>query len=912
LCILEEGDCPEACEGVVKKAEDKKQDETKDEDNEKKSGKLTVSVDDYSSAVKSIPSAGVVTVNDINFSSDEEVTVYGVTFETAGMTSNKDVKSIWFEQNSRRIGSKASIQSDGTAEVNFNGDGMTVKKNETVKLKMELASWATAGGEISFKIVDIKSSAKSSKIGTDTTTTLRTTTYEVATAKFEALDTNSGTIYKLGERDSFELARFTLENDSPKKDDKDIAIKDITLKNNGSADIKALSKVKVTVNSEDVSDDYSIDGKSITINLNDTIPAGKKKTYIVYANIDYVDGQEDYYQFSLNKDSDLNVEEVKSEFSTKVVATGNFARFDVRGGKFNMASTSNVSSVDAGRSYNDVVVAEGTITATAAATIDDGTNGSIEIGGKNFEGLKNLKFEVNNSTCTLDIVATGANSIARCESQISLKNGVNKVRVLANLQNDQNSGGVTKITINAINGDSFKGQGSYDSNDENFTASNEIKGSISVANINIKDANFNIVNTTKSSEVKIVATTSNTVDLFAGELRNNQNATVNVNSIIISGSYNTGELQAKESLDIELFVNGKPVDQVEFTAWKEKKTFNGLGIKLAAGEKADIELKLHPTTVAIDGRSYPEIEFYLSAEGNDDNSNTVTANEVYANTLKVTSKGTATVSTDNGVSNSVFGKNDTDAAIAQWTVTVKNEELTLKKIVLTGTITDKLIKGLRISYDNGSVDGTFKAGTTGLVFDDISTQLKPGSYTFRAIANVGYIKDNSINLSGVSMDFEGVGEVTGAQTLSYTHKVIPVLPSISLVKADKESSKVMTFKITNTSDEETLTISGFTINGKTNSIQLWNKTPKTIQIKNTANNVQIFDGSSMKETVSIAPNKSIELVIMTADGDSFVKDESVRATLNAITFTTDDGEFTVESTMSNVAKWTDLDVSYTL
>ena len=68
----------------------------------------------------------------------------------------------------------------------------------------------------------------------------------------------------------------------------------------------------------------------------------------------------------------------------------------------------------------------------------------------------------------------------------------------------------------------------------------------------------------------------------------------------------------------------------------------------------------------------------------------------------------------------------------------------------------------------------------------------------------------------------------------------------------------------------------------------------------------------MTETVSIAPNKSIELVVMTKDGASIAKDTSVRATLQAITFTTDDGDFAVDSKMSNVAKWTDLDVSYTL
>ena len=156
------------------------------------------------------------------------------------------------------------------------------------------------------------------------------------------------------------------------------------------------------------------------------------------------------------------------------------------------------------------------------------------------------------------------------------------------------------------------------------------------------------------------------------------------------------------------------------------------------------------------------------------------------------------------------------------------------------------------------------------------------------------------------MDFEGVGEVTGAQTLSYTHKVIPVLPSISLVKADKESAKAMTFKITNTSDEDTLSLKAFDV--------AITAPTSTYVIKNTANNKIIWDGSSATEEVSIAPNKSVELSIMSNGtfGNSSDGKWSVRAILNNITFTTDDGDFLVDSTMSNVAKWTDLDVSYTL
>ena len=85
MCILEEGDCPEACEGVVKKAEDKKQDETKDDNNEVKSGSLTVSFEE-SDTKKDVPSNGTVIIDTLNFKANEDVTVRSITIATDGMT----------------------------------------------------------------------------------------------------------------------------------------------------------------------------------------------------------------------------------------------------------------------------------------------------------------------------------------------------------------------------------------------------------------------------------------------------------------------------------------------------------------------------------------------------------------------------------------------------------------------------------------------------------------------------------------------------------------------------------------------------------------------------------------------------------------------------------------------------------
>jgi hypothetical protein len=74
---------------------------------------------------------------------------------------------------------------------------------------------------------------------------------------------------------------------------------------------------------------------------------------------------------------------------------------------------------------------------------------------------------------------------------------------------------------------------------------------------------------------------------------------------------------------------------------------------------------------------------YISAEGNDSNSNTVKANPIYATTYSITTVGKVIPSSSSKVSNSVFAKSTTNNEVTQWTVVVKDEEMSLKEIELT-------------------------------------------------------------------------------------------------------------------------------------------------------------------------------------------------------------------------------------
>jgi len=515
--------------------------------------------------------------------------------------------------------------------------------------------------------------------------------------------------------------------------------------------------------------------------------------------------------------------------------------------------------------------------------------------------LKDIKLEIGNSTYTAKITTTGANSEAIVEGEISIKSGTSKVVVKANMKPTIASGYIgSTIKFDNISKNSFSTKGNYSSNDELFNP-NQIAGSIVISNINIKAAKFSITNTTTSNEVKVVATTSPEVVLFQGVMRNTQNSNINVNTITISGDVTTA-FQSNESLDIQIYVDGTYKDEITIKAGEAKKDFNSLGISLKAGEEKKIELRANPTTVT----GGAEYEFYISAEGNDDNSNTVTASSVYVTKFIVTSKGSAKVSSDASISDSVFTKNTSDNAIAQWNVTVKDEDLTLKDIEITGSFTDKLVRDWYITYDNGTIsNGDKTMTTTGIAMRDINLVLKPGTYTFTAKVSVSYNNTTTdiIATSGLVMKLEWVEPVEETASLVYNHQVLPLVPSIALVKAHKESVKVMTFKVTNTSKEDTMNISGF------NLTLTSEKGNDTFVIKD-GNNKVVYSWNAVVDEISIAAGKTMEFTVESAT--QFAKDDSIRATLKGIEFKADNDTGEVTDTMSNIAKWSDLDVSYTL
>jgi hypothetical protein len=531
-CALETDECPAACKGSSTEPTEPGATERPDA-----KGDLDVSISDYSSSIKSVPAVGTVIFNTLELSSSEDVTLYGVNLSREGLSSKSDVKGVWFEKNGVRISSKGNVNTDGSVSITFN-NGFKVKKSESIDLVVQLE--ASVGAQIAFRITDVDSSAKNVSVNNKVTTTYQTASYTVASTTFSRNGGLTGATYQMGEQSSYILGQFSIANDSPSADDKDIKIQSLVLRNGGSADLSNLRNVKVYRDSKVVSSEVTVDSKNLTIVLNDTIESGRKAIYTIEAEITYVDAASEDYQLSLSKVEDLVAVEKTTNFrTTNTVLSGTtadnyktLAQYIVKGGKMLFTNqTGFPTTVDAGQGYTDVVLAEGTLTVTEPIVLDTLTlpattisgvavdiadvinRVTLEIGGSRYVGTLNSNNVVFNTEFYINKTAT--------------------IRVLANVKSTAADNATFKL--DPIRGARFA-DGYYQNNDANFVLDNDIAGVITPATLNVKSSTFNLVKTSNKSEITVVKDDSTSFVFYEGTLSNKLSSTVTVNTVSLIGT----------------------------------------------------------------------------------------------------------------------------------------------------------------------------------------------------------------------------------------------------------------------------------------------------------------------------------------------------------------------------------------
>jgi hypothetical protein len=135
---------------------------------------------------------------------------------------------------------------------------------------------------------------------------------------------------------------FTLNEIAPQRD---ISVKSLTLRQKKAASLTNLHNVVVERNGVVVSNGYSVNGKDLTIMLNDLINKDTTSAqYTIKSIITNVETSGDEYQFELRNTSDFNAIEKDTAFRTSLTGTAyTFGTYTIAGGELTFARDTNLA-----------------------------------------------------------------------------------------------------------------------------------------------------------------------------------------------------------------------------------------------------------------------------------------------------------------------------------------------------------------------------------------------------------------------------------------------------------------------------------------------------------------------------------------------------------------------------------------
>ena len=536
-CALSSDSCPAACTDEARKAQQDKENGVNPYEGVQ-AGDLNIAVSSSSSTV-SIPNDGVIKVAELDVKASENIQLQSVSVTRQGLSQNSNLK-VWIEKDGRRITSASSFFGDSKANLTFNNNGYVVNWNETLDLVVSLSGVAQ-GSELQFKVSDLVSSAKSSSISPDTTWLFRTTNYKATSISFVSVN-NSARSYNLASDTSFSFGEFKLQNDSSASMEKDVLIKSITFKVEGS--IENLGNMKLLRDGKEVSSKYTVDGKSVTFAVNDQLDSGKSATYKVTAVPTAIENAAtdnngaskwDEYTFKINKDSDVIAEEIWDNATAYRVSVKGTMPIDlgtttIKWGNITLTrDTTLASTVSADWSYSDVVIAKGTVKVNQAVkfekafinagTVTDTNNSKLN------KVLRRAALVIDGKTYQAEI----SENWLSIDSEIYFSKGDHKLELQVSLAN---AGTATKFTMGSIDKDTFK-DGSYTNGDETQFKSSQVAGTIRVSDVTIQQKKITIKKVGPSEDIKVSQGNTDEKVLLVGEITNSADKNLEVNKFVV-------------------------------------------------------------------------------------------------------------------------------------------------------------------------------------------------------------------------------------------------------------------------------------------------------------------------------------------------------------------------------------------
>lgn len=650
-----------------------------EEEVEVKAGNLTVSLGDSLANGTQIPNVGIVKFATVNFkAASSDVSLKTVKLMKVGLSDVSTSTRVWFENNGVRVTGRTSFTSDGEAYISF-APAYVVKAGSTemLDLYVELPTGTAIGTDMQFRSEEVTSTAQSTN-GSFTTPALRTASYAVNVVEFDgvAVDTVYGTA-KVTDN-GVELGDFMLKNNSTPQ--RDLTVKSITLRQNEAAGLDNLSNIVLERNGVVVSNGYSIDGKYLTLKVNDTISKDTASVkYTLKAVVNDVETASDKYEFKLNNTSDLNVIETLNGFRASIEYETAFEHFlgevSVNGGDLTFARDTTLELTREVPAGSPVTLMKGSLTSKEAVSFEDitlklqtSTNDLSTYFTTLYLRVGNSVFSYTPTTADTagdDIVFEGAANI----------NGKVNVELYGTLRN----GAAGTVKFGPMNIDSLKDV-EYVSNGIPVVTS---VGSIAGISVTIQSTLLNVTRVDGLGDTTVSAGTDN-VTLYKIKLSSNQGNGVRVSNAKFDVVTNPVEDTTTPLVNESSFTNNTTLTLLVNGVEKESKTFNGTSPVSFTNFGS---VTVNSTTDAT-----VEIVANIEEDVADGETIRVTLNDLTATDL-LTSSAIADFATPAGA---VFEVNTADADVSI------NKDLVLSKLLLSPS-TNERIAAIKLAPEHDRV-----------------------------------------------------------------------------------------------------------------------------------------------------------------------------------------------------------------
>jgi len=685
---------------------------------------VTVSLSAATPAAANVPNNGVrIPFTTVNFtaSNDGAATVNSIIVKRTGLSNYNSFDKIWAEKDGVTVASKKTLNSSDEATLTFS-PALTIAAGQTVSVDI-IGSFVSAGGTGNAALAINSASAIDANGVTVsgsfpiTGNLMSLTTYSVA--NLTITPGSSVVTPKVGDA-AIELGSFDL--DAPK----DVTLKTITLKNNGSEDLaKATANLYLEVSGTKVSTNTYVNGRYVTFTVNNGAYALLKddgtKTFKIKGDITAKENT-GTLTFTLNKSTDLNAIETSTGFGTNVIISGGTSAdgvltsssITITSGAINVSkktTSPSDSTIVKGSTANVALIAN--IKADEAITADGltvhygSTYGGAAVTTDQFQ---NAKVYLNGSLVdSFDPTTSVSAKSITLDSSISLNSGDNELKVVV----DSKSSATTGAIVFWVASDILTGENpEYVQSGNQIDVATQVGGSAQGAALTVGQASLSIANSDGYAAGKKIVKGSTDVSLGKFTIKAVNDA-VTVTGAQLTATTTSGTVvPANDIYDIKFFVNGSQVgNTVDFGG--SGANFSSLNFTVAKDTTKTIEVfgSFDSASVATN-----VFKAQLAVYAQDSKGKSVSDSIAATTNFAISGVGATSIAVSGNTPNAaIIAANGTEQEIGEYKITATDDSASLTEIHVynfgagstVDTTADSRVSLLKLYDDQGNLLDSF-------------------------------------------------------------------------------------------------------------------------------------------------------------------------------------------------------------